>query len=162
MSPRAAVRLETLGFGQVFDYVAGKQAWAAAGLPVEGRDAGSTTLGALASRDVPTCSPGECLGVVRGRVEAAGWDLCVVLGDDRTVIGLLRSEDLHADPKLAVETVMEAGPSSFRPNVRPAGMKDFMRGQNLAAVLVTTSDGKLVGVVVGEANRHLRQEAAAA
>ncbi|MDP9404293.1 MAG: rhodanese-like domain-containing protein [Actinomycetota bacterium] len=33
MSPRAAWRLEHLGFAQVYDYVAGKVDWMAAGLP---------------------------------------------------------------------------------------------------------------------------------
>ena len=36
MSPRAACRLESLGFGEVYDYVAGKLDWMAAGLPTEG------------------------------------------------------------------------------------------------------------------------------
>ena len=36
MSPRAAWRLESFGFEQVYDYVAGKADWGAAGLPLEG------------------------------------------------------------------------------------------------------------------------------
>ena len=36
MSPRAAWRLETLGFEKVFDYVDGRADWLAAGLPTEG------------------------------------------------------------------------------------------------------------------------------
>jgi Mg/Co/Ni transporter MgtE len=162
MSPRAAARLETLGFAQVFDFEAGKQAWLAAGLPREGQEAGAVTLGDLASADVPTCRLAECVGDVRSRVEAAGWNICVVVDGSRTVLGLLRDRDLRADPDLPVEIVMEPGPSSFRPNVMPAGMKDFMRGQNLAAVLVTTHAGSLVGVVVGEANKRLREAASAA
>ncbi|MEQ9037874.1 MAG: rhodanese-like domain-containing protein [Silicimonas sp.] len=34
-SPRAARRMEKLGFTKVFDYEAGKQDWRGAGLPVE-------------------------------------------------------------------------------------------------------------------------------
>jgi CheY-like chemotaxis protein len=40
MSPRAACRLETLGFDQVYDDSAGKTDWLAHGLAVEGADAG--------------------------------------------------------------------------------------------------------------------------
>ena len=40
MSPRAACRLETLGFSEVYDYVAGKADWLARGLPREGEKAG--------------------------------------------------------------------------------------------------------------------------
>src|SRR5688572_23586838 len=43
MSPRAASRLETLGFEQVYDYVAGKADWGSGGLPLEGEN-GSETL----------------------------------------------------------------------------------------------------------------------
>ena len=35
MSPRAAWRLEALGYPEVYDYVAGKSDWMAAGLPTE-------------------------------------------------------------------------------------------------------------------------------
>jgi hypothetical protein len=41
MSPRAACRLETLGFPEVYDYVAGKADWLAHGLDVEGAGAPS-------------------------------------------------------------------------------------------------------------------------
>ena len=39
MSPRAACRLELLGFTQVYDDVAGKADWLAHGLPTEGEQA---------------------------------------------------------------------------------------------------------------------------
>ena len=48
MSPRAACRLETLGFEHVFDYVPGKMDWLARNLPVEGELADARTAGALA------------------------------------------------------------------------------------------------------------------
>ncbi len=38
MSPRAAARLETLGFSRVYDYVGGKRDWLAAALPTVLRD----------------------------------------------------------------------------------------------------------------------------
>jgi len=55
MSPRAACRLETLGFEQVFDYVEGKADWLARGLPAEGEQADEGRAGHLARRDVATC-----------------------------------------------------------------------------------------------------------
>ena len=39
MSPRAAWRLEAFGYPEVYDYVAGKSDWMAAGLPTEGNSA---------------------------------------------------------------------------------------------------------------------------
>ena len=37
MSPRAAWRLDSLGFTEVYEYSAGKSDWAAYGLPLEGK-----------------------------------------------------------------------------------------------------------------------------
>ena len=68
MSPRAAWRLEGLGFERVYDYVPGKADWSASGLPTEGTQAGILTIGNAARRDVPTCAPGEKVGEVPGRV----------------------------------------------------------------------------------------------
>ena len=50
MSPRAAWRLEGLGFERVYDYVPGKADWFASGLPKEGRLASVPTRGETARR----------------------------------------------------------------------------------------------------------------
>src|SRR6266508_940464 len=55
MSPRAAARLESLGFEHVYDYVAGKADWGSAGLPLEGRNGSETRAGAHLQTEVPTC-----------------------------------------------------------------------------------------------------------
>jgi hypothetical protein len=57
MSPRAAARLEALGFTQVYDYVAGNADWGSFGLPLEGRRSSSTRVGAHVRTDVPACGP---------------------------------------------------------------------------------------------------------
>jgi CBS domain-containing protein len=98
-------------------------------------------------RDVPTCSLGERLGDVRDRAIAAGWDACVVVSRDRVVLGLLRAKELHADPYLLVELVMRPGPSTYRPLVSVEEMRRTMTERNLESSPVTTSDGKLVGLV---------------
>ena len=68
MSPRAAWRLEGMGFSRVYDYVPGKADWSASGLPTEGTRAGTPTIGEAARRDVPTCAPAEKVGAVRERL----------------------------------------------------------------------------------------------
>ncbi len=92
MSPRAAWRLEGLGFQKVFDYVPGKGDWFASGLPIAGKLALSPTKGDAARRDVPTCAPVEKIGVVRER-------------------GLLREKELSSDPEAPVEEVMRNVPA---------------------------------------------------
>jgi len=131
----------------VYDYRAGKQDWMGAGLPTEGTNAQRPRLVDVVRRDVPTCSLGERLGDVRDRVRAAGWDACVVVSQNRTVLGLLRSKELDADPDLPVEQVMRPGPSTYRPFVSVEEMRRIMTERNMDGSPVTTSDGKLVGLV---------------
>ena len=118
-----------------------------AGLPTEGTNTEFPRLADVVRRDVPTCSLGERLGEVRNRALAAGWDACVVVSQDRVVLGLLRARELRADPDLLVEQAMRPGPSTYRPFVSVADMRRTMIDRNLASSPVTTSDGKLVGLV---------------
>ncbi len=145
MSPRAAWRLETMGFTQVYDYEAGKQSWLASGLPTEGRFAGLPRAGDVARDDVPTCRLDERLGDVRKRGRDAGWDACVVVNDERVVLGLLREEHLEGDPEATVEEAMSPGPSTFRPHVFIVEMAEYMSRHGLPGTPVTTGDGVLVG-----------------
>jgi predicted transcriptional regulator len=80
-------------------------------------------------------------------VTAAGWDACVVVSQERVVLGLLRAKELQADPQLPVDQVMRPGPSTYRPYVSVPEMRRIMLERNLPNSPVTTSDGKLVGLV---------------
>jgi CBS domain-containing protein len=153
MSPRAAWRLESLGFEDVHDYEAGKQDWAAAGLPIEGRGAARTRAGDVARRDVPTCGLDERVGEVRERTQAVGWNVCVVINEERIVLGLLREGELGGEDE-AVERAMRAGPSTFRPNVDIREMAHFMAEHDLANAPITTPEGRLVGMLMREDAEH--------
>ena len=118
-----------------------------AGLPVEGTNSQRPRLIDVVRRDVPTCSLGDRLGDVRDRVLAAGWDACVVVSQQRVVLGLLRAKELHADPDLLVDQAMRPGPSTYRPFVSVEDMRRTMTERNLENSPVTTGDGKLVGLV---------------
>ena len=118
-----------------------------AGLPTEGTNTQRPRLVDVVRRDVPTCSLGERLGDVRDRVAAAGWDACVVVSQNRVVLGLLRAKELQADPDLLIDQAMRPGPSTYRPNVSVEDMRHTMTERNLDSSPVTTSDGKLVGLV---------------
>jgi CBS domain-containing protein len=147
MAPRAAARLETLGFGEVYEYKAGKLDWMAAGLPTEGENSLQPRAGDASRKDVPVCSLTERLGEVRDRVTAAGWDAAIVVDGDRAVLGLLRAKELAKDPALLIEQAMRPGPSTFRPYVSLHEMAHFMEEHNLDSSPVTTSDGRLVGLL---------------
>ncbi len=150
MSPRAAWRLEALGFGEVYDYIDGKIDWLAAGLPSEGTNATKLRAVDVARRDVPTCALDDIVGTVRDRVRAAGWDACVVVNHGRIVFGLLRSKELDTDPDAQIEDVMRPGPSTFRPHVLIEEMAKYMTEHDIASSPITSSDGKLVGLLLRE------------
>ena len=148
MAPRAAARLETMGFGEVYEYKAGKADWMAAGLPTEGTNTAHQRAGDAARKDVPVCGLRERLGDVRDRARAAGWDAAVVVDAERVVLGLLRSRELSKEPDLLIEQAMRPGPSTFRPYVAVKEMADFMVEHQLENSPVTTSDGRLVDLLM--------------
>lgn len=150
MSPRAAWRLESLGFGEVYDYVAGKLDWMAAGLPTEGTNAKHPRAGEVSRKDVPTAWLDERLGDVRERAKSAGWDAAVIINRERVVFGLLRSKELDKDPDLRMEQAMRPGPSTYRPYVSIKEMAETMTQHKLESSPITTSDGRLVGLLLQE------------
>jgi CBS domain-containing protein len=156
MSPRAAARLASIGFERVYDYVAGKADWGAAGHPLEGTAGSETRAGAHVRRDVPACRLGERLRDVRRHVEAAGWDTCIVVDDEGVVVGRLGRRALAGAADVTVDEAMSPGPSTIRPNAPLGRMLERMRRQDLANLPVTTSDGRLVGLLLrNDAERAL-------
>ncbi len=148
MSPRAAWRLEALGFGQVYDYAGGREDWAAAGLATEGSEPGKPRAGSLARRDVVTCRPDESLGEVRARVAESGIPAAVVTNDEGIVLGLLREAQLEGADGARVGAVMRPGPSTFRPNVPAGQMARYMTDHDLPSAPITSSDGRLIGLLL--------------
>src|SRR6266508_10149 len=67
MSPRAACRLEQLGFPEVYDYTAGKADWLAHGLETEGEQAGVLRARHAVRADVVTASIQELVTVMRDK-----------------------------------------------------------------------------------------------
>jgi len=148
MSARAAWRLESLGFSQVFRYTGGRADWSANGLPMEGELAGTPRAGTLLQRDVPTCSLADRIGDIEKALERTGWDLCVVVNKERIVLGLLWTGALKAASEATesrAEDVMQLGPPTIRPDLPPEQALEYMKKRN--TVLVTTSDGQLLGVL---------------
>ncbi len=148
MSPRAAWRLESLGFREVYDYTVGKLDWLAAGLPTEGTNAQKPRAGTLARKDVPTCGLDERLGDVRDRAHGQGWDVAVVVNAERVVFGLLRAKELAGDAERLISDAMRPGPSTFRPYVLADEMAHTMVDHKLESSPITTSDGRLVGLLL--------------
>ncbi len=148
MSPRAACRLEALGFEQVYDYTLGIADWKAAGLPIEGEMVDTQLVTEATRPDVPTARPDELLGAVLDRTTDAGWDEALVVDCDDIVIGRLRNTAWEQDGSLRVEQVMEPGPTTVRANTMLAPLVERMEKRGTALVTVTTPQGVLIGVLL--------------
>ena len=135
----------------MYDYVDGKVDWMAYGLPVEGDD--GPFAGEFAT-EVPTVGPDEPVSAVRERLGQAPRG--VVTTDDGVVLGLVDTDVIDgADADVPVATVMRLSPTTVRPSVEYATLVE----QGDEHVLVTTSDGRLVGIVepeVGDDAHHGR------
>jgi CBS domain-containing protein len=159
MNARAAWRLERLGFGRVYRYTAGKADWLAAGLPSEGRNADALRAGTVARRDVPTCEPDERVGEAARRAHQAGSDFCVVVNDEGVVLGRLRHAALDEGSDATVEDVMEEGPTTTRASSELLPLATRLHDHDVASILVTDPDGRLIGVAHREDADHVLCEA---
>src|SRR5919106_4270683 len=147
MSPRAAARLESLGFEQVYDYVAGKADWGSSGLPLEGAEGSQTRAGAHVRTDAPNCRREDRLQDICERLEQSGWDTCFVLDERGVVLGRIGRRAIRGRADVSAEEAMTPGPSTIRPSARLEAVVDRMRRQKLRNLPVTTSDGRLVGLL---------------
>jgi Mg/Co/Ni transporter MgtE len=136
-----------LGFRRVYDYVAGKKDWGSYGLPHEGSNVPARNAGDVAHRDVPTCTLEDSLAEVRERVRAAGWDTCIVINEQRVVLGRLGRRAVAGDTDESLEQTMTPGPSTIRPSIGTDALLERMRTRDLTSYVVTTPDGRLVGLV---------------
>jgi CBS domain-containing protein len=137
-----------MGFDQVYDYEDGKRDWGSFGLPREGRLAEQPSGGDVARADVPTCLLSDDLSEVRRRVRESGWETCIVVNDHRVVLGRLGHQAIGSDDGESVEEAMTEGPSTVRPSIALDALLERMRSKNVRSWLLTTPDGKLVGLVL--------------
>jgi CBS domain-containing protein len=147
MSPRAACRLDTLGFAEVYDYVPGKADWLGHGLPVEGEHADAPTVGRLARDDIVTCRLDEPVAEVAARVERSPYGFALVTTEGRILLGRLRASAMAEAHDEVAESVMEPGPSTVRPDMLAAELAQRLAKRNLRTAIVSTPEGRLLGVV---------------
>ena len=148
MSPRAAWRLEAAGFGPVYDHVAGKADWLAADLPFEGT---AQLAGMFTRRGVGTAAEGTPAAEALGLLEGQGFGPVLVLNQAGVVMGAAYRDKLAAAAgEAAVGTVMRFGVSTVRPSEEAAALAHRMGPRRVTRVVVTRSDGTLIGLFFAE------------
>ena len=136
----------------------GKADWLAHGLPTEGEQADIPRAKDLLREDVVTARLDEPVGAVRERVARSPYGFAFVLAGDRRLLGRLRKD---GDPDAAAQDVMEPGPSTVRADSKLEKLAARMRQHNLHAMVVTTPEGRLLGVVRrDDAERRLAESGA--
>lgn len=148
MSPRAAWRLETLGY-DAYDYVPGKTDWLAFGLPFEG----SAQLVGAQVTDLPTSALDDRLGAVRDRLEASRFGLLAVVNAEGVVLGRLNAAALDEADDTPVSSLMYEGPTTARPSEQLEAIVGRMQKADVDGVIITRLDGVLLGILerrVGE------------
>jgi CBS-domain-containing membrane protein len=144
MSPRAAWRLEATGFGPVYDYVAGKADWLAAGLPFEGT---AQLAGMFTRRGVATTGEQTPAAEALRLLEAQGFGPVLVLNQAGVVMGAAYRDSLAAAPGEAeAGSVMRFGVSTVRPSEDAAALVHRMGHAGVTRVVVTRADGTLIGL----------------
>lgn len=158
-SGRAAARLRTLGFTEVYNYQPSMVDWLGNGLPIEGTEADRPRLGDLARADVPTCRPDETIGDVRMRL--GDWDVCTVVDQDEVVVGLLPADALAVggdQQDQQVADLMQEGPTTYRPDVPLERAAEMLRDRQEPRVIVSNADGVMVGIADPKAVRRMAED----
>jgi rhodanese-related sulfurtransferase len=145
MSPRAAARLETLGY-DAYDYALSKVDWMAHGLPIEVTEATHPTALALIRDDVATCTLDESPDDIAVRIDASRYGFALALSRDRVVLGRVRRSRLD-DAVANVESALEPGPSTIRPHTTIEELNERLARSEIQTLIVTDPEGKLFGVV---------------
>jgi len=144
MSPRAAWRLEAAGFGPVHDYAAGKTDWLAADLPFEGT---AQLAGMFTRRGVATVAESAPAAEALRLLDSQGFGPVLVLNQAGVVMGAAyRSHLESASGQTQVGTVMRFGVTTVRPSEDAAALAHRMGHAQVTRVVVTRSDGSLVGL----------------
>jgi CBS domain-containing protein len=134
-----------LGFSKVFDYMAGKIDWMTYGLPVEGASDIALIRDRLV-REWPVCRITETTSGAKQRAQAHGAGFCLVLNDEGIVLGVVGRGGWEMPESMAVEEIMDPAPTTLRPSVSVDNATEFLEKHNLDAIVVTSSDGKFMGV----------------
>lgn len=146
MSPRAATKLELLGF-DVYDYALSKVDWMAHGLPMEGTAAERPTALSYARHDVATCNLDDRAEEIKQRTDSSPYGFALILAD-RVVLGRVRRSRLEDSPSDAsAEELMEPGPSTIRPHTGTDQLASDLQRRGANTAILTTPEGELVGVV---------------
>ena len=119
--------------------------WLACALPADGEEQSSMVFEQIEHR-VPTCGLRDSVGEAKRRANEMGVSICAVINEENVLLGVVESNEWKTDRAIPVEQVMKPAPSTLRPSASVKHATELIAKHSLAAILITTSDGKLLGI----------------
>ncbi len=99
--------------------------------------------------ELPTCRLDEPAGQAGTRAEERGYSVCPVVNENGIVFGVIGKRDWESDPTASAEQLMDPAPTTLRPSDSLEKAKQKLDQSDRVAVLVTNSDGRLLGAFFG-------------
>ena len=121
--------------------------WLARALPTEGSEAAVPRVKDALREDVVTCGLDERVHEVMSRVEASPYGFALATSASGILLGRLRRSRCEGKYESRVDEVMEEGPSTVRPDTHAEDLARRLRDRDLRTAVVTTPEGRLLGVV---------------
>jgi len=100
------------------------------------------------------CRLDEPVGQVGARAQERGFIMCAVVNEKGIVLGMISKRDWETDPTALAEQVMDGAPTTLRPSDSLEKAEQVLQKSDRGAVLVTDSDGKLLGAFLGTAKNN--------
>jgi CBS domain protein len=122
-----------------------KTGWLGLGLPGEGREK-SEMVSEYMEISFPSCGVNNHAQAARQQAEEMNFDVCPVLNQDNVVLGLIRTRVRNANTSDSAAAAMETAPKTLRPYTKVSEAKKLLKENSWSAILVTSSDGKLLGL----------------
>jgi CBS domain-containing protein len=122
----------------------GKADWLAFGLPAERENSTARFVGEVLS-EIPTCRLRDSIASIEPAIHESATGMCAVVSERGVVLGVCEAAGLRRDATLLAEDVMEPGPTTLRPSHSSDQAAEKLRDSGKRAILVTSSDGKLLG-----------------
>ena len=108
--------------------------------------------------ELPTCRIDEPIGQAGARAQERGYSVCPVVNQAGIVLGLIGKSDWDSDPSASAEQLMDSAPTTLRPSAPLEKAKQMVNKSNRGAVLVTNSDGRLLGAFFGVSEKEPGRE----
>jgi CBS domain-containing protein len=96
--------------------------------------------------DVVRSGPDDRVADVLASIERSPYGFALVTSADGIVLGRVRASALDGDSEQVVGEVMELDPSTVRAHRAAGRLADELAEKNLRFAIVTTPEGRLLGV----------------